>query len=108
MSNKVTFIAVLIAIGLTGYTLFEMQSNIDSLKEKIRPASSSKPGTSRLETKETTCAEWKEKIDNCLTEAQQCLGRLNTYSSKHEMYETKVQECQQRNKKNSDRNNELR
>lgn len=108
MPNKVALIVMLIIIGLTALTLYEMQSDIDRLKEKLVPSSASKPTTTKSEPQGISCEEWKEKIDTCLTDAQTCLGRLNTYSSKHEMYETKVQDCQTRNKKNSDRNNELR
>lgn len=32
MQNKVPLIVMLIAIGLTAFTLYEMQSDIDSLK----------------------------------------------------------------------------
>ena len=43
-----------------------------------------------------------------MDDAQTCLKRLNKYSQKHEFYENEVKECQIRNTRNSDRNNELR
>ena len=55
-----------------------------------------------------TCHDWKKKIDGCITDAEKCLKVVKKYSDKHAGFEKEFEMCKRRNRKNSDRNEELK
>lgn len=57
---------------------------------------------------EKACEEMNGQTQKCLKDAHACLDVLGSFNEKNKVFEKKVQQCQDRNNKNSKRNDLLK
>lgn len=91
------------------FSFYDIASHISSIDSLIKNKSSSAlKYVPPHQQQQQSCADYTQKSKNCLNEADECIKVLTAFNEKNKKFNERVQDCQDRNYKNSIRNKELK